>query len=610
MSESLPESWSDMRLDSRILEAIKDLKWAAPLSVQKACIPNALRGNDMSLQSRTGSGKTGAFAIPMLQRFLSITEREKAHRKTGAAPTKPVGLILVPSLELCEQTLEATEALAKYIKPRVVIDNLCARGAINDARILSADIVVSTAAALAKQIKSGSVSESAFRNLKMVVMDEVDMVIAISERSIRLVQTVLPQTAQGILCSATLTEGVASIKGQLLHNPVHITLTADDDDVPTRSSKRDRSDLTDPEVESRITLKDTAAKTLKQYYLVATDECHKHSLLFALYRLKLIEGKTLIFADDEDSTYHLEHFLQQLGVACVVYDTTLPTNARLDILRRFQKGEVGTLICTDSTLESAERMQMSMEGGDVADGDDAEAETKGRRKKRSRVEGDASPNSALHRGVDFNKVRNVIIFDGMSAATAMNVAKYTHRVGRTGRGGQEGLSIILVNVAQARKVIPELRDQLKTKGDPLRPFKQLDRTEATKLQYRVDTVLANVTRSAARKLRVATVATELARSSYLSTHMTQRDNEVLERIVKKSSKAVKCDRNLLELPKYMELKKTDNARDYGDRVNLRGPRKEQAFLSVTRKKHLDPLKAVVAKVRSEKRAKPVGGARE
>jgi ATP-dependent RNA helicase DDX56/DBP9 len=604
MAEALPESWNDMRLDSRILEAIKDLKWAAPLPIQKACIPHALRGNDMSLQSRTGSGKTGAFVIPMLQRYLITVEREKAQKGKSTLESKPVGLILVPSLELCEQTLEATQALAKYIKPRMVVDNLCARGAINDARILSADIVISTAAALAKQIKSGAVTEAAFRNLKVVVMDEVDMVIAISERSIRLVQTVLPQTAQGILCSATLTEGVASIKGQLLHNPVHITLTADDDDTP--SSKRPRGSAVDdePEVESRITLKDTSAKTLKQYYLVATDECHKYTLLFSLYRLKLIEGKTLIFVDSEDATYHLEHFLQQLGIACVVYDTTLPTNARLDILRRFQKGEVGTLICTDNTLESAERMQMSMEGAD-ADEESKEEDVSGRRKKKSRIEGvESAPNSALHRGVDFNKVRNVIIFDGMDAPTAINIAKYTHRVGRTGRGGQEGTSIILANIAQSRKVIPELRDQLKGKGDQLRAFKQLQRNEAAKLQYRVDTVLANVTRVAARKLRVATVATELARSSYLSTHMSQRDNEVLERIVKKSSKSVKCDRNVIELPKYMEIKKIDNARDYGDRVNLRGPRKEQVFNTVTKKKHVDPLKAVVAKVRTAKRAKP------
>lgn len=599
-SETLPESWSDMRLDSRIQEAIRDLKWKAPLPIQQACIPHALRGSDMSLQSRTGSGKTGAFAIPMIQRFLSESAKSTKSPKLSSS-ARPVGMILVPSVELCEQTVESTTALCKYIKPRVVIENLASgRGSINDQRILSADIIVSTAAVLSKQIRSGAVTQGAFAQLRMLVIDEVDMMVSITEKSLRQVQSVLPQSLQIIMCSATLTEGVAVFKGQLLRKPVHITLTADEDGDASSTAKRTRQDDdAAPLVESHVTLKDTAAATLKQFSLVATGECHKHSLLFGLYRLKLIDGKTLIFVDSEEETYKLEHFLQQLGVACVVYDVSLPTNARLDILRRFQRGEVATLICTDNTLESAERMQMSLEDADEeAEGAAAESRPA---KKRSRLDA-TTPNSALHRGVDFNKVQNVIIFDGMDAPTAINFAKYTHRVGRTGRGGLPGTSIIIFSVPQAQKCLTPLRDHLKERGTHLRPFKQLDRREAAKLQYRADTVLSNVTRNATRKLRVATVASELARSTYLATHLSQKDTEALGRIVKKSSKTVRCDKNIIELPKYMQLKGVDGATEYSERVNLRGPRKEQVFSAITRKKHTDPLKEVVTKVRLSKRS--------
>lgn len=593
--DSLPESWADMRLDSRIVEALKDLKWKAPTSIQRACIPHALRGNDMSLQSRTGSGKTGAFVIPMVQRLLLDVERSKK----GSMRKKPTGLVLVPSVELCEQTMEASLAICKYVNPRVVIENLCTKGSVNDARILAADIVVSTAALLAKHIRSGQVTEASFANLRMVVIDEADMMVSIAEKSLRAVQSLLPTTVQGILCSATLTEGVASIKGQLLHSPVNIVLTNDDTDVaPTKGKKREREAATaeEPIVESHITLKDNTKKTLKQYYLVATDECHKHTLIFALYRLKLIEGKTIVFMDDEEDTYRLEHFLQQLGVSCVVYDVTLPTNVRLDILRRFQKGEVATLICTDNTLESAERMQLTIDEDVEKEEDIGDDANQG--KKKSRKEG-VTPNSALHRGVDFNKVRNVIIFDGMDSPSAINYAKYTHRVGRTGRAGEVGNSIILLSMPQTHKVLGALREHIKDKGDHLRPFKQLDRTEASKLQYRVDTVLANVTRTATRKLRVATVASELARSSFLSTHLSQKDTEALEKIVKRSARTVKCDKNVLHVPSYMAIK-TDDAKTYANRVNLT-ERKEQAFAAVTKKKYADPLKAVVAKVRQTKR---------
>lgn len=609
---ALPENWSDMRIDSRLLEAIKDLRWSTPLPVQKACIPHALRGNDISLQSRTGSGKTGAFAIPMIQRLLTETARLSSKRG-AAAVAKPVGLILVPSVELCEQTVESTTALCKYVKPRVVIENLAnGKGSINDARILSADIVVSTAAAIAKQVKSGAVTERAFRQLRTLVIDEVDMVVAITERSLRQVQSVLPQSLQTILCSATLTEGVAMIKGQLLHSPVHITLTADEDDGKSGKSKRtrerdgdgDAGDANDAVVESHLRLKDASAPTLKQYSLVATSECHKHTLLFSLFRLKLIDGKTLIFADDDEDTYKLEHFLQQLGVACMVYDVSLPTNARLDILRRFQRGEVATLICTDNTLESAERLQMSMEDADqpsgAAESGDALEDGTAPAHKRRRTDSSAAPNSALHRGVDFNKVRNVIIFDGMDTASAINVAKYTHRVGRTGRGGLPGTSIVIFSVPQAQKALPALRDHLRERGTALRPFKQLDRSQAARLQYRVDTVLANVTRNATRKLRVATVASELARSSYLSTHLSQKDSEALSRIVSKSTKAVRCDPTILDVPKYMSMKGVDGAKEFTTRVNTQ-ERKETVFRQVTKKKNADPLKAVVSKVRQAKR---------
>jgi len=608
VAAALPENWSDMRIDSRLLEAIKDLRWNTPLPVQQACIPHALRGNDISLQSRTGSGKTGAFAIPMIQRLLTETARLSAKRG-ASAPAKPVGLILVPSVELCEQTVEAATALCKYVKPRVVIENVAnGKGSVNDARILSADIVVSTAAAIAKQVKSGAVTERAFRQLRTLVIDEVDMVVAITERSLRQVQSVLPQSLQTILCSATLTEGVAMIKGQLLHSPVHITLTADEDSGKPSKSKRareddehaDNGDDSGAVVESHLRLRDASAPTLKQYSLVATSECHKHTLLFSLFRLKLIDGKTLIFADDDEDTYKLEHFLQQLGVACMVYDVTLPTNARLDILRRFQRGEVATLICTDNTLESAERLQMSMEDADHAANPDDEALTAAPAHKKRRADSGAAPNSALHRGVDFNKVRNVIIFDGMDSATAINIAKYTHRVGRTGRGGLPGTSIIIFSVPQAQKALPALRDHLRERGTSLRPFKQLDRNQAARLQYRVDTVLSNVTRNATRKLRVATVASELARSSYLSTHLSQKDSDALTRIVSKSSKTVRCDPSILEVPKYMSLKGVDGAKEFTTRVNTQ-ERKESVFRQLTKKKNTDPLKAVVSKVRQVKR---------
>lgn len=589
MSDSITTEWSDLPLDSRILEALKDLKWAAPTTVQGACVPLAIKGKDLSIQSRTGSGKTGAFVIPIIQRI--ITERERK----AATNSNPVALILVPSVELCEQTVEAAQELSKYVKPRLVVDNLTRNGAITAARVKAAHIVVATAAHLAKACRTGTVSAETLQNLRYLVIDEADMLVTMAETSMRTVQAVLPSSMQVILASATLNEGVATMKGQLLRNPVNIVLTDEEDDGPA-------VDAGGPVVESRVTLKDPLKKTLKQYYLVSTDECHRHTLLFALYRMNLISGKTLIFVEDDEDTYKLQNFLEQLGVATLVYDASLPMNVRFDALRRFQSGAVSTLVCTDGTLESVEQLQMMLsneEGGSSDAPGGASQQTAGRRKRR-RGDGDDSAPSALHRGIDFADVRNVILFDGVDSQSSIALSRYTHRIGRAGRAGREGLSLTFFTLPQAKKYIHPLRNYVRSKGDEVRPFKQMQRSESTKLQYRVDSVLGNITRSSTRKLRVATVAAELSRSSYLSNHMNQKDSEALQRVVRRSEKKVRIERDLLELPDYMKIKKADDVADYTKRVRA-GQTRANKFRDVTRPASSDPLKAVASRLRSARK---------
>lgn len=593
-----------MQIDSRLAESVRDLRWLKPTTVQSACIPQALKGRDVSIQSRTGSGKTAAFAIPLLQRII----RERARTSSSASSSSnraaagcTVGLVLVPSVELAEQIAEVIGSLAKFIKPRVVVDNLTLKGAVTNDRVLAADIVVATAALLGKHVRSGVVSMKAFEGLRMLVVDEADMLLAISERSMRTVQSALPQTLQCIMCSATLTEGVASLKGLLLHNPTNITLTNDDDGAGTTKTSKQPGALDDassPIVETHVKLKDPTASTLKQYYVVATDDCHAHTILFSLFRLNLVQGKTLLFVDEEPETYMVQHFLEQLGIASVVYDTSLPVNVRLDMIRRFQKGDVATLICTDRTLESMERLDAG-QGVDEEEGDADGGPRKTRRTEKGKA---VDPNSALHRGIDFSRVSNVIVFDGLDKPSNVNFARYTHRIGRCARAGQPGISILILSVPQATHNMQALRTYVKSRDENIRPFKQLMRAEAAKLQYRVDSVLHNVTRNATKKLRVATVASELARSSYLSTHMTDRDTDALKRIVKKSSRTVRCDSNLLDLPQYLQLKKVDTVAEYTDRVNATHSSKREEFAKAARSKTADPLKAVVASVRGTERA--------
>ncbi|KAH9597187.1 DEAD/DEAH box helicase domain [Trypanosoma melophagium] len=582
-------TWSELALDSRILEAVKRLHWETPTPVQSACIPLALKGRDLAVQSRTGSGKTAAFLIPILQRI--ITENEQmCNRRAGR---NPAALILLPSVELCEQTAEFASALSNYVKPRVVVDNLTSRGAITKARLASAPILIATAALLGKQCRNGTLTAEEFKSLRCVVIDEVDLMMSIAESSVRAVQSILPPSIQTILCSATLTDAVAHIKGQLLHNPVTITLNTGNDDDDDNDNNGKNGGITAPGenlvVEARKIVRGGAAEEkLEHYYLVATDECHHHTLLYSLYRLGHIKGKTLIFLSTEDAMYKLHSFLIQLGVDALVYDSNLPLNVRMDALHRFQIGSVNTLVCTDGTLESIDRLQEASMGVR----DDTTATTMNKKGKNTV----SSDNIALQRGIDFSGVRNVILFDGIAVPSTTAFSRYTHRVGRAGRAGKSGMAITLLSLQQAQKVTRPLREYLANKQDSFQPFKQLQRKEAAMLQYRVDNVLASITRSSTRRQRIAAVATELTRSAYLNSHMSQKDGDALQRILSRSRKEAKCDSALLDVPHYMHIEKADSADHYRKRVSAKA-RSASSNSRRGNKKTRDPLSSVASAVK-------------
>ncbi|KAG5503917.1 hypothetical protein GH5_04770 [Leishmania sp. Ghana 2012 LV757] len=595
--------WSELPLDTRVLEALKDLAWTKPTAVQSACVPLALKGKDISIQSRTGSGKTGAFVIPAVQRI--ITEREQ--RGNARAQPNPRVLILVPSVELCEQTAEAATEIAKYVQPRLIIDNLTTGGGVTASRIQSAHIVISTAALLAKECSHGTVTANTLQHVRFFVLDEADVVASMAERSLRTVQSLLPQNMQVILASATLTKGVAVVKGQLLRHPVNVVLTSEEVEEPVPGDVMDgAASQQGPVVESRVTVRDPLKKTLHQYYLVATDECHSHTLLFGLYRMALITGKTLIFVSDDEQTYRLQNFLEQLGVATLAYDANLPINVRLDTLRRFQSGAVSTLVCTDGTLESAMQLQMSLEGsqqGEKSSAGRSVPSSSRRRRRSASVSGRASDEapSALHRGIDFAHVRNVVLFDGVEATDPIALSRYVHRIGRAGRAGEEGVSIAIFTLPQARKYLRPLQEYCRQRGDIIQPFRQMQRAEVAKLQYRVDSVLSSITRTSTRKMRVACVAAELSRSSYLANHLSSKDTDALQRVMRRTSKRIKVERNILDVPEYMNLSTADDVAAYRRRVRA-DQTQSNRLRNATRKATTDPLKAVVSKLRSSKRS--------
>ena len=154
---------------------------------------------------------------------------------SSALTPPPIFLCLVPSVELCAQTVSVFEKLGKFLRPRVQLVNLPARqqqqqtakanntnnnnGPV-EAPVSSALVIVSTPAFLVKSIKSGILSIDIVSQVSVLVVDEADMLT--SHASMQFLYGLIPPTRQSIVLSATLTESVARLKGALLNQPVAV----------------------------------------------------------------------------------------------------------------------------------------------------------------------------------------------------------------------------------------------------------------------------------------------------------------------------------------------------------------------------------------------------
>ncbi|CAM9708036.1 unnamed protein product, partial [Ectocarpus sp. 8 AP-2014] len=311
----------DFGLDRRLVKAVAKMGFVYPTLVQNKCIPLALRGKDLLVRARTGSGKTAAFALPLLQKIL---------RRKEAEPGLPRGVravVLVPTRELCDQASSSARAhlseLMHYCRDQVsllalVDDNMAAQeAALRD----KADVLVATPARLVAHLKAGNVELK--DTVETLVVDEADLVLSFGySEDIRAVTKRLPKICQGFLMSATLSAELEDLKRVVLHSPAVLKL---------EEGARDGR--------------------LSQFYLSLADKGDKFLVVFAFIKLGLLEGKGLFFVNETESSYRLKLFLEQFHVRSAVLNAELPLNSRLHILQEFNRGIFDYLIVTDDSMD-------------------------------------------------------------------------------------------------------------------------------------------------------------------------------------------------------------------------------------------------------------------
>lgn len=538
--------FSQMGLDSRLIRAIDQLGWRSPTLIQEKAIPLALEGNDILAKARTGTGKSGAFAIPIINGLLAIKDGLNDEDDVTARQTR--ALVLSPTKELCHQLSHHFKELTAFCSREITALDISA-GRVEELKALmtseTPDIVIGTPSRVLMHIEANHLPNIR-TELKYLVIDESDLMFSFGyEADLTKVLNAVPKVGcQSFLMSATLNPDVKNLKKLCLHNAVILKL--EEPELP----ESDR---------------------LIQYHIQCEEE-EKFVLINALFKLNLIHGKTLIFVKSVDRSYKLKLFLEQFGVKTCVLNSELPVTTRCHVVQQFNTGIYDIIIASDEKccVDASQR------------------KTKRTNSKRKQDE-----EYGVSRGIDFKFVSNVINFD---FPTTVN--SYTHRVGRAARGNQsvEGTVLSLISPPE-EEYFSAVRSAFNSSSN-FKPYQfRMDELEA--FRYRARDALRAVTTIAIREARIKEIKREMLTSQTLKSYFDEnpKDRKILKH--DKALHTVKQKNHLRDVPDYI-VPPTLQSAFKSKRLNKRI--EEEASLSYTPKrkrrpkhvkstaKNLDPLK--------------------
>ena len=355
--------FQDLKIDEAILKAIREVGYDTPTPIQEKAIPVVLSGRDLLGCAQTGTGKTAAFAIPMLQRM--------GRPQPGEA--RPVrGLILTPTRELALQIYENLCQYGRYTgRVAAVIFGGVSQNPQVEALQNGADILVATPGRLwdlmgQKLLDIGQVG--------CFVLDEADRMLDMGFiNDVKRIVKCLPKKRQTLLFSATMPQEIADLADSMLHKPAHISI------VPAA----------------------TPVELIQQgVYLV--EKKAKRDLLRAVLEERSLP-QTLVFTRTKHGADRVARDLSRAGIPAKSIHGDKSQSARQNALKQFKDYKIPVLVATDIAA----------------------------------------------RGIDISELPLVINYD------LPNVPEtYVHRIGRTGRAGQEGTALSFCDPSE----LPYLKD--------------------------------------------------------------------------------------------------------------------------------------------------------
>ncbi len=293
--------------------------YAKPSPVQVAAIPAVLSGRDVLATSQTGSGKTTAFVLPLLQRWF-----ERREQSRGTVHT----LILVPTRELAAQVRDVVRDASQHLPDRVKVVSAVGGVSINPQMMAlrgGTDFLVATPGRLLDLIDKNAVQLS---GVTALVLDEADRLLDLGfADELHRILTLLPERRQNLLFSATFPAAVESISAKFLRDPTRIQIEADHANAP--------------DIEQRAIRIDTAKRTPLLRHLLAAEKW----------------DRVLVFVARQYTADHVAEKLRQNGIAASSFHGDL-TQGRTDVLADFKDSTIRVLVATDLAARGLDILQL------------------------------------------------------------------------------------------------------------------------------------------------------------------------------------------------------------------------------------------------------------
>jgi ATP-dependent RNA helicase RhlE len=299
-------SFESLGLAPTLLRALAEQGYAEPTPIQAAAIPVVLEGHDLLAAAQTGTGKTAAFALPLLQRLADAP----------AGSRKPRVLVLTPTRELAAQIDDNLRAYARYLKVRsaVIFGGVGMSPQVNALR-RGVDVVIATPGRLIDHMQQRTIDLS---GIDVLVLDEADRMLDMGFLpALKRILSALPASRQTLLFSATFAAPIKALAMQFMHQPREVSVTPPN-----------------------------TVTQLVTHHVHPVDAARKRDLLLHVLS-EDSRRQTLVFSRTKHGADKLVKFLEASGLRAAAIHGNKSQNARTRALADFKSGRVTVLVATD-----------------------------------------------------------------------------------------------------------------------------------------------------------------------------------------------------------------------------------------------------------------------